>query len=217
MLTIRPHGALAILGQPSADERSCSGSPAKSFARRRPLAEQTSTSSMATFTFVNTPPNTASVAKRSSCGSGVAQPALSWPAVRRALLALFLLAASTASAADTVALRSALTFHASFDGGTDADFALGDRKFYNAPAMNQRAAATAGLPTNSFVVAARGEGRWGDALRFKEKSNPIVFFNAAKNVAYRDTNWSGTVSFWLSTDPPGELKPGFCDPIQITP
>jgi len=130
---------------------------------------------------------------------------------------LFLLAASTASAADTVALRSALTFHASFDGGTDADFALGDRKFYNAPAMNQRAAATAGLPTNSFVVAARGEGRWGDALRFKEKSNPIVFFNAAKNVAYRDTNWSGTVSFWLSTDPPGELKPGFCDPIQITP
>ena len=129
---------------------------------------------------------------------------------------LFLLPLPT-RAADTAAFRSALTFHASFDGGVDADFALGDRKFYNAPSMNKRADATAGLPTNAFVVAARGEGRWGDALRFKDKSATTVFFNAARNVAYRDANWSGTVSFWLSTDPPGELKPGFCDPIQITP
>jgi len=133
------------------------------------------------------------------------------------MLALVVLGASAAPATDTAALRSALTFHASFDGGVDADFALGDRKFYNAPAMNKRADATVGLPTNTLVVAARGEGRWGDALRFKDKSATTVFFNAAKNVAYRDTNWSGTVSFWLSTDPPGELKPGFCDPIQITP
>jgi hypothetical protein len=132
-------------------------------------------------------------------------------------LALLFLIPLPAPAADTAALRSSLTFHASFDGGVDADFALGDRKFYNAPLMNKRADATAGLPTNAFVVASPGEGRWGDALRFKDKSATTVFFNAAKNVAYRDTNWSGTVSFWLSADPPGELKPGFCDPIQITP
>lgn len=133
------------------------------------------------------------------------------------LFALLSLAALPGRAADTTALRSALTFHASFDGGVDADFALGDRKFYNAPAMNKRATATAGLPTNGLVVAEQGGGRWGDALRFKDKSPTTVFFNAAKNIAYRDTNWSGTVSFWLSADPPGELKPGFCDPIQITP
>ena len=133
------------------------------------------------------------------------------------LALLFLLSLHSLAAADTAALRAALTFHASFDGSVDADFALGDRKFYNAPSMNKRADATVGLPTNTIVVAVRGEGRWGDALRFKDKSSTTVFFNAAKNVAYRNTNWSGTVSFWLSADPPGELKPGFCDPIQITP
>lgn len=114
-------------------------------------------------------------------------------------------------------LRSALTFHASFDGGVDADFALGDRKIYNAPSSNKREAAVQGLPTNSLVTIARGEGRFGDALRFKDKSETAVFFRAASNIAWRDKDWGGTVSLWLNTDPPGELKPGFCDPIQITP
>jgi hypothetical protein len=132
------------------------------------------------------------------------------------LLAACVLAYNAAQSADQAGLGTALTFHASFDGGTDAEFALGDAKLYHAPAMNKRADALPGLPTNG-VTAAKGQGRFGDALAFQDKAGGIVFFQAAKNMAYRETNWSGTVSFWLSTDPAGELKPGFADPIQITP
>ena len=132
------------------------------------------------------------------------------------VLAACALASNAAQAADQASLSTALTFHASFDGSTEAEFALGDAKLYHAPAMNKRANALPGLPTNG-IVTAQGQGRFGDALSFQDKASAIVFFQAAKNVAYRETNWSGTVSFWLSTDPAGELKPGFCDPIQITP
>ena len=128
----------------------------------------------------------------------------------------FVFATNAAQSADQSSLGTALTFHASFDGGTEAEFALGDAKLYHAPAMNKRANAVPGLPTNG-ITTAKSQGRFGDALSFTDKASDIVFFHAAKNVAYRETNWSGTVSFWLSTDPGGELKPGFCDPIQITP
>ncbi len=114
-------------------------------------------------------------------------------------------------------LRDALTFHASFDDGTDADFALGDRRLFSAPSLNKRADARPGLPAEGTTVIARGRGRHGDALQFKKKVSPLAFFQAEKNLAYRATNWSGTVSFWLSVDPQNDLEPGFCDPIQITP
>jgi len=116
-----------------------------------------------------------------------------------------------------VSLREALTFHASFDHGPDADFARGDRRIYTASSFNKRAEAKPGLNTSNITVMAKGEGRFGDALRFTKKQAPLIFFHAADNIPYRPTNWSGTVSFWLSTDPAGELEPGFCDPIQITP
>lgn len=114
-------------------------------------------------------------------------------------------------------LRTALTFYASFDGGTDADFALGDRRLYHAPNMKHPRVGTPGLPPGGHVTLARGEGRFGDALRFHRKAPEIVFFNAAQNLAYRARDWGGTVSLWLKTDPPKDLPPGFCDPLQITP
>ena len=67
------------------------------------------------------------------------------------------------------------------------------------------------------VQLVRDAGRFGHALRFTKKKSPMPFYRALKNVPYRTNNWDGTVSFWLSTDPIGELEPGFCDPIQITP
>jgi Concanavalin A-like lectin/glucanases superfamily len=115
------------------------------------------------------------------------------------------------------ALRKALTFHASFDGKTDAAYAAGDPKLYWAPSSKQRADAKPGLPESGEVQLASGAGRFGDALRFTAKKSPVVFFRAARNMSYETTNWSGTVSFWLSTDPRGELETGFCDPVQITP
>jgi concanavalin A-like lectin/glucanase superfamily protein len=114
-------------------------------------------------------------------------------------------------------LTTALTFHASFDHGVDADFAAGDPILRHAPSMKQRAEAKPGLPESGEVQVALDAGRFGHALRFTRKKSPMVFFRAAKNVAYRTNDWSGTVSFWLSVDPVGELEPGFCDPIQITP
>jgi hypothetical protein len=110
-----------------------------------------------------------------------------------------------------------MTFHASFDSGVDAVVAAGDPALYSAPSFKQRNEAARGLPQSGEIVLARGEGRFGDALRFTRKKSPLVFFKAARNMPYQSTNWSGTVSFWLSVDPLNDLEPGFCDPVQITP
>jgi hypothetical protein len=125
--------------------------------------------------------------------------------------------ASGQGGTDAAALRKALTFHAAFDGGTDAAHASGDAALYSAPTFKQRREATSGLPGGAETILARGEGRFGDALRFTKKGSPVVFFKAAGNMRYRPENWSGTVSFWLSVDPATDLAPGFCDPVQITP
>jgi hypothetical protein len=53
--------------------------------------------------------------------------------------------------------------------------------------------------------------------QFNSPRAPVVFFRGSQNIPYEVGNWNGTVSFWLSTDPEGELEPGFCDPVQITP
>jgi hypothetical protein len=114
------------------------------------------------------------------------------------------------------ALRKALTFHASFDGGTEAVRAAGDPKLYWAASFKQRDQAKPGLPETGEVLLAKGEGRFGDALRFTKKKAPVVFFQGARNMPHETVNWNGTVSFWLKVDPEAELEPGFCDPIQIT-
>lgn len=114
------------------------------------------------------------------------------------------------------ALRESLVFHASFDGTPDAVKAAGDPKLYSAPAFRQRDAARPGLPASGEITIARGSGRFGDALRFTRRKSPVVFFKGARNVPFERTNWSGTVSFWLSVDPGTELETGFCDPVQIT-
>jgi hypothetical protein len=122
------------------------------------------------------------------------------------------------NAADTKAdWAKALTFHASFDSGAEADFALGEKKLLHAPSMSKRAEAKAGLPDSGEVVIATGQGKYGNALQFKRKKSPLVFFEAAKNFPYATSNWNGSVSFWLSLDPETELEPGYTDPIQITP
>ncbi len=114
-------------------------------------------------------------------------------------------------------IGAALTFHASFDHGLDADFAAGDPVLRQAPSIGKQAEAKPGLPESGEVQLVRDAGRFGHALRFTKKKSPIPFFRADKNVAYQTNNWSGTVSFWLSVDPVTELEPGFCDPIQVTP
>jgi hypothetical protein len=137
----------------------------------------------------------------------------------RALFAggLLSLLAAGAPQAQHQALRQALTFHAGFDGTLDAAHAAGDPALYSAPSLKQRAEAKPGLPEGGEIRHAAGAGRFGDALQFTVKRPAFVFFRGARNVPYETANWSGTVSFWLSADPEGELAPGFCDPVQITP
>lgn len=119
--------------------------------------------------------------------------------------------------ADINVLRSALTFHASFDQGMDATFGKGDLRLHSATSLDNRKNGKPGLPENSVVSLAKGEGRFGDALRFHRAATEVVFFQVEQNLLYSKSNWSGTISFWLKLDPNKDLGPGYCDPLFITP
>jgi hypothetical protein len=112
-------------------------------------------------------------------------------------------------------VKSALTFHATFDGTTDAKVAKGDKRIYVAQNYKDQVNAQPGL-TGPGVELAPKEGRRGGALRFISKNNRAIFYKADKNVAFDGKGWTGTISFWLSLDPEKDLEPGFCDPIQVT-
>lgn len=109
----------------------------------------------------------------------------------------------------------ALSFHASFDDGPDADQARGDGRLYTASSYDEQEVATPGIGNPDVHLLADG-GRFGGGLEFTAKNTHAIYFRAADNVAYTPTDWSGTISFWLSLDPASDLEPGFCDPIQIT-
>ena len=128
------------------------------------------------------------------------------------LITLLLLA--TASA-DHHGLTSALTFHASFDKGTTADFAKGDADLLTWTDRKKNTTAP-GLPADGKTTVAKGAGKFGDALKFTASDAAWVFYPAAGNVPYSDKKFSGTVSLWLQCDPVDGLAPGYCDPVQIT-
>lgn len=113
-------------------------------------------------------------------------------------------------------LQDALTLHASFDHGVDADYAKGDRKLYTW-ADRSKNLAEAGLHTAGKSAIAKGAGKFGDAMEFKAGDAPWIFYQAAKNLAYQKKDWAGSVSLWLKCDPVAGLAPGYCDPVQLTP
>ncbi|HEV3485113.1 MAG TPA: hypothetical protein VG106_06880, partial [Vicinamibacterales bacterium] len=92
-------------------------------------------------------------------------------------VSLSLLGFSSQAGKPETALREALTFHASFDEGTEAA-AAGDPALYWAASLKERAAATAGLPPSGDVQLAAGAGRVGGALRFTRRKSPAVFYRA---------------------------------------
>ena len=111
-------------------------------------------------------------------------------------------------------LLDGLLFHAPFDGKADARFAAGDKRIHTAPPSRDPTASKPGLGAK-VVAISRGNGRYGDALHFKEKSRDMVFFYADRNTGYSRMNWSGTISMWLSIDP-ADLNQQYADPVQIT-
>lgn len=110
-------------------------------------------------------------------------------------------------------LGEALLFHAGFDGSAEADFGAGDRALYHGLGTPLKEAKP-GLPETVEVV--RDGGRFGGALRFSKKIKPVVFYKAARHVAWTERDFQGTVSFWMQLDPEKDLEPGYCDPIQLT-
>lgn len=113
-------------------------------------------------------------------------------------------------------LAEALTFHASFDHGPDADFARGDARIYSVTIADGKETGelAPGLGQPALRIA-NGQGRFGSALEFTADNSHVVAFKAAHNVAYSESDFGGTASFWLSGDP-AEIPGRYCDPLQVT-
>jgi hypothetical protein len=107
-------------------------------------------------------------------------------------------------------LAQALTLHASFDQGLDADFSRGDKTCYVVQGKELVHAA----PTDEVRLVPEA-GRFGGALQFTKKSNFRPTFKDAGVLGYNDRSWSASVSVWLRLNPDEDLEPGYCDPVQI--
>ncbi|MGB3464243.1 MAG: LamG domain-containing protein [Cyclobacteriaceae bacterium] len=113
-------------------------------------------------------------------------------------------------------LKQSLMLHASFDKSTKADYAKGDPKLYNAPSRKSVSDSSVSAIEYSDVKLVANAGKEGGALQFNDKSSAMIYYKSKNNLNYDSNNWQGTISFWLKLDPNQDLKPGFCDPIQIT-
>ena len=136
------------------------------------------------------------------------------------LISLFLLVLGllftvlmTTGQSDDLSLKTALTFYASFDGGTDADISRGDKRLFTLINKEPKL----GNKTEGMSRMVKGKGLSGDALLFTKRNAKWLLYDGAKNFHFAEKNWSGSVSFWLKVDPINGLDPGYVDPIQITP
>ena len=122
--------------------------------------------------------------------------------------------------ADNVAIRKAVTLYASFDDRIAADIAGGGkivRTRSDNPHAKGEFVVTPGFSEEAFRIAREG-GVAGGALEATDvlPNRGRLFFPADGNIAYHPAGWSGSVSFWLKTNPDTMLKTRFCDPVQIT-
>src|SRR3954451_4414060 len=111
----------------------------------------------------------------------------------RILRMIFAMTGSLAAADIPQALRPAMTLHASFDRGSDADFARGDWRVFNAPDYKQQSAAKPGIGDVDAGIESGAGVAGSPALRFRSKNTRALFFEGAGHVAPS----SGTFSFWL--------------------
>ena len=115
-----------------------------------------------------------------------------------------------AAFAQTSGLKQALTFHASFDKGFDADFSRGEKA-----GLLRGKPDTIPLAANDELKLMPNNGRFGGGLHFTKKGTTQPRFKGAGVLGYNTTNWNATVSVWLRLDPDKDLEPGYCDPVQI--
>ena len=119
----------------------------------------------------------------------------------------------TTGQSEDLSLKTALTFYASFDSGTDADISRGDKRLFTLIGKEPKL----GNKTEGMSRMVKGKGLSGDALLFTKRNAKWLLYDGAKNFHFAEKNWSGSVSFWLKVDPINGLDPGYVDPIQITP
>ncbi|MFV0446588.1 MAG: LamG domain-containing protein [Planctomycetaceae bacterium] len=116
---------------------------------------------------------------------------------------------SAVSAEDLAALGKALTLHASFDAGLNADYSAGSPDCVVAVGKELQPA-----EFNDHLQAIP-DGRFGSAMRFPHKSTYRPQFAGAGTLDYSPTDWNRSVSLWMRLDPDRDLEPGYCDPVQI--
>ena len=131
----------------------------------------------------------------------------------RLVIAFCLFTVMPGMSASDASLKTVLTFYASFDKGTDADLAKGDKRLHTLVDKQPKA----GNHTENMTRLAKGKGLNGDALLFTKRNAKWLFYDGAKNFEFKNKDWSGTLSFWMKVDPINELDPGYVDPIQVTP
>lgn len=108
------------------------------------------------------------------------------------------------------ALKSSLTFHASFDAGLNADFSKGDKT-----ATIKKGKELVPCEFNEDVKLALGAGKFGNCVHFPKKGATRPQYSGAGILGYNDKSWSSSVSVWLRLTPDEDLEPGYCDPVQI--
>lgn len=123
-------------------------------------------------------------------------------------IALLLCLTSSVIAQD--ALKTSLTFHASFDSGMNADFSKGDKS-----AVIKKGKELVPCVTNDDVKLVPTGGKFGGCLHFPKKGATQPRFSGVNVLGYNDKDWSATVSVWLRLTPDQDLEPGYCDPVQI--
>lgn len=123
-------------------------------------------------------------------------------------LALLLCLASPLVAQE--ALKSSLTFHASFDASLNADYSKGEKT-----AVIKKGKDLVPCEFNEDVKLDLGAGKFGGCLHFPKKGATRPQYSGNGTLGYNDKSWSATVSVWLKLTPDQDLEPGYCDPVQI--
>lgn len=111
------------------------------------------------------------------------------------------------------AVNAAMIFEVTFDGTTDANLFDEDGWIYTAQSMGRKKLEMGNRTKQVSVTKENGVS--GDYLEFGNKTNQVLLYKAAKNDFTPRPDWAGSISFWLRLDPNKDLKPGFCDPLQI--
>lgn len=132
------------------------------------------------------------------------------------LLVAFCYVLDCAHAQDSSQVNNHLLFHSTFDDTTDVNLFGPDNDagwIYTAESTGRAKV----LMQNRCpaVSIARADGKLGDSLKFTEKTEDVLFYQASPNLAAPRRNWAGTLSFWLKPDLE-KLGTENCYPVQLS-